>query len=227
MEKTTGGDDAVRFGTLHRLENRLIFLILMVLMFCSCRRDHAVTEEGDVQKHEIPDQEMWNSTVTVTHKGQVEAILQYGHLARYSEERLIKFDSGVVVDFFDRGEHASRLTADSGEMREESNDVRAMGNVVVISDSGLTLFTEELAYLQRLNKILTEKSVKITTDKGDTLYGVGFESDPNLRVWHIKNPRGKAHKGADRSEVMTRRQRARADSIDVSQKASGSDTLHY
>jgi len=68
--------------------------------------------------------------------------------------------------------------------------------VVVISDSGETLHTEKLLWNNKLQKILSEVEVMITTGT-DTLYGVGFESDAALNSWTIKEPKGKTTRLVD------------------------------
>ena len=73
---------------------------------------------------------------------------------------------------------------------EISNNLKANGNVYVVSDSGYTLLTSEILWDNRYKMIVAEDSVMFTTTEGDTLYGVGFESDMDLTKWKIKKPRG-------------------------------------
>ena len=70
----------------------------------------------------------------------------------------------------------------------------AYGNVVVVSDSGVTLYTDTLKWDNKEQKIYSEIPVKITTQDHDTLYGDSFKSDPNLDNYEILNPRGKSKK---------------------------------
>lgn len=172
--------------------------IFIVIAFLSCRSEKSVMVQKDSRGEEVPDQEMWQSTVTSMNKGKKEAVVQYGHMMHYPERKFYQFDDGVKVDFYDKtGAHASVLTSKRGELDEKTNNVKAMQNVVVVSDSGVTLFTEEIAFNQELNKIISTVDVKITTTKGDTFYGIGFESDPQLTNYEIKKLSGKAHKGLD------------------------------
>ena len=66
-----------------------------------------------------------------------------------------------------------------------SNNLQANGNVYVVSDSGYTLTTSELIWDNRYKMIIAEDSVMFTTTEGDTMYGVGFESDMDLDQWRI------------------------------------------
>lgn len=161
---------------------------------------------------ERPDQEGWNSTVVSTENGQRQAVVTYGHMARFNQKKLVTFDQGVQVQFFGvNGEIRSTLTADTGELLESTNDITAKGHVHVVSDT-LTLWTEKLYYVQALEKIRSDTTVRFVTLKGDTLYGTGFESDSRLRNWQITNLHGIAHRSLDLS--MDRLQkRPRPDSV--------------
>ena len=102
----------------------------------------------------------------------------------------------VEIDFYnDRGEHISMLYADSARINEQSNDLKANGNVYVVSDSGYTLSTQQIIWDNSYKVILAEDSIMFTTTEGDTLYGVGFESDSDLEEWRIFRPFGISREG--------------------------------
>ncbi|RKY79971.1 LPS export ABC transporter periplasmic protein LptC [candidate division KSB1 bacterium] len=144
---------------------------------------------------EIPDQEGWNSTLIISSLGKVNAKLQYGHMAKFSDKQIVYFDQGVQLDLYnEQGEHSSRVTAKRGLFNERENFVEAINNVVAHSDSGdVTLFTSRLRWDDRRKKIITNDFVTFVTDK-DTLYGYGFESNANLTHWVIKKPSGFSHR---------------------------------
>jgi LPS export ABC transporter protein LptC len=176
----------------------LKIFIFLAMFFLNCRSDKPVTVQKESTAGEVPDQEMWESNVTSLNRGKKEAVVHYGHMIHYPDRKFYEFDTGIQVDFYDKtGAHASTLTAKNGEMDEKTNNVKATKNVVVVSDSGVTLFTEEIAFNQELNKIISTVDVKIATTQGDTFYGVGFESDPQLTDYEIKKLSGTAHKGLD------------------------------
>jgi len=68
--------------------------------------------------------------------------------------------------------------------------MRAIKNVVVLSDSGVNLYTDTLTWDPDEEMVYTEDSVMVTTEENDTLYGVGFESDARLDHWTIEQPSG-------------------------------------
>lgn len=165
------------------------FCILMLLIFffgCSDVSDNEVLQSERV----YPDQESWDSEIVLTKDGRRRAVIVAGHLEKYNDRAEIILNEKVHVDFFDIEEtHLSHLSSDSARVYERTNDMVAQGNVVVVSDSGVTLYTEELKWNNKRERIVSDVFVKLVTDE-DTLTGIGFESDSNLENWVIFNPSG-------------------------------------
>lgn len=169
------------------------FFVIAGLSVAGCQSFHQ--PESPKAPEKIAEQEGWNSTVTVTRSGKPSAVIRFQHMQKFGKERVVQFDNGVVVDFYNNeGQHTSNLVAQEGKMHENSGDVEALGNVVVVSDSGITLFTEHLRWNNRREKIVSEEFVTIATPAGDTLYGHGFESDQLLQNWVILKPTGVSSK---------------------------------
>ncbi len=165
----------------------ILFIISLFLFGCDNRVDNRVknTRAG------IPDQESWNVTITITENGLTRSIVRAGHLEKYDDKKYILLDGNVDVDFFDEKEiHTTNLKSVSAEVEERNDFMRAMENVVVVSDSGVTLYTDTLVWDSKEELIYTEDKVMMTTEEGDTLYGIGFESDIELENWRILKPSG-------------------------------------
>ena len=73
--------------------------------------------------------------------------------------------------------------------------MRAIGNVVAVSDSGITLYTDTLIWDSKKEKMSTDDPIMLTTQKNDTLYGIGFESDSDLQNWKVIKPTGVTDRG--------------------------------
>ncbi len=67
-----------------------------------------------------------------------------------------------------------------------SQDMYAIDSVVAVSDSGVTLTTDELIWKNKSKKIITDKFVRIV-NKEEIIEGYGFESDQNLHNYTIFN----------------------------------------
>ena len=97
----------------------------------------------------------------------------------------------VKADFFDEdGIHISKLTSDSAFIDQKTNNLHAYGNVKVISDDSVKLFSNSILWDNHYKLITSNDSVMFTSSNNDTMYGVGFESDMDLTQWKIKKPRG-------------------------------------
>lgn len=154
---------------------------------------------GDaVPESEPPTQESWNSDLTLSRAGKRQAVIRYGHMEQYDSRRMAYFDAGVSVDFFNaEGRHTSVLTSDRGEYNSATGEVRAIRNVVVVSDTGVTLRTAFLRWDPRVEKILSDSAVTVTTQDADTLFGTGFESASDLSHWMIRKPTGSTTRRVD------------------------------
>ncbi len=162
--------------------------ILAMILLSSCTKESV---EELPSKEGMPDQESWGVNIILTDQGMIRAKVRSGHLEKYNEKEFIMLDSSVTVDFFDSYEqHTSVLTSNKAEVNQSSNDMKAIGNVVAVSDSGISLYSETLIWESNDEKLRTKDSIMITTLEKDTLYGVGFESDSDLKNWKIINPSG-------------------------------------
>jgi len=191
---------------------------LFVISSCQKKQDTVV---ADMEQTEYPDQEGWNSTVTSSKNGIVGAIIKYGHMQRFKKRKVVDFDKGIVVDFFDeQGVHTSNLISERGRLDEATNNIEAFGKVVVVSDTGITLMTERLRWDNSIEKIVSNNFVTIITVDQDTFYGNGFESDQNLENWHITSFSGKASRGLNLDFQFSKKKTS-----DLSSTKLESDTL--
>jgi len=128
--------------------------------------------------------------MTLTTDGKKNGIVNASHMKKYSKKNLTLIENGLTVDFFDKdGNHSSVLTSEGGRVDDTKQDMIAYGNVIVVSDSGMTLYTDTLKWDNERQKIISEIPVKITSVT-DTLYGDSFISDPNLENYEITNSHG-------------------------------------
>ncbi|MDO9548711.1 MAG: LPS export ABC transporter periplasmic protein LptC [Candidatus Marinimicrobia bacterium] len=169
------------------MKKPFIYLLLVILILaCSSVEDEVI--EADAKKY--PDQESWNTEIILTKNGQKRAIVLAGHLTKNNDESTIVLDETVDVDFFNAEQsHLSHLKSHRARVNENTNDLLASGNVVVVSDSGVTLYTEELRWDHRRERIISDVFITLVSDQ-DTLTGIGFESDSDLENWIIDKPAG-------------------------------------
>ncbi|NOZ63182.1 MAG: LPS export ABC transporter periplasmic protein LptC [Calditrichaeota bacterium] len=178
--------------------NKWFLTLIFVFSFAVACQKNEKNKAVEDERAPLPDQEAWNSTVTSTVDGKLNAVIHYGHMQRFKQRKVVDFDDGIEIDFYnEKGEHASKLTSERGKLNEASSDIEAFGNVVVVSDSGINLRTEHLYWDNSIEKVVSDTFVTITSADQDTFYGIGFESDQYLNNWVIRRISGKTSRGLD------------------------------
>ncbi len=172
---------------------RLFGIGNLVFLFAACSSD---TGKQTLQSEtDYPDQESWQATVLITKDARTVGKLQAGHVRKYSKKNITLLDDSLIVDFFNsEGGHTSVLYARGGKVFDVRQDMIAYGKVKVVSDSGLTLYTDTLRWDNKAQKIISDRAMMIVSDQGDTLFGDYFKSNPAMTDYEISNPRGKSSK---------------------------------
>ena len=173
--------------------NRLIIISFLVT---ACNNTE-INKLGETREG-LPDAESWNAIITLTNEGSKRAIIKSGHLEKHQQRQYILLDQNVDADFFNEDEvYTSNLKSEIAEIDESKDFLIAMGNVIVVSDSGVTLFTDTLSWDNVDEKVFTDDSVVFITEQNDTLYGIGFKSDIELNNWEIMQPKGVFNDGSN------------------------------
>jgi LPS export ABC transporter protein LptC len=168
-------------------------IVVLCLLLAGCSEEKVKPPFAPLGSgQDLPSQESWNAAITFTDSGKVTAVLHAGHIAMFAEKRVTNLDSGVVVDFFDsQARHTSILTARKGRVNDLTHDFEAHDSVVVVSDSGTTLRTEELFWSNAEQKVTTPAFVDIVSPT-EHIQGHGLESDQGLKHYTILRVTGSA-----------------------------------
>ena len=163
-------------------------LLTAFFLSVSCHADKKIQNENN--SAEIKENEIWKPFIILTRKDKKIVQARSDKLYKKKNESALLIGN-VEIDFYnDLGKHISILYSDSARINEDNNNLTAHGNVYVVSDSGYTLTTERIDWNNSYKMIVAKDSVMFTTSEGDTLYGVGFESDSDLEEWKIFRPIG-------------------------------------
>ena len=166
----------------------ILILFILTVIFNACSEEKVKPFiDASIKGAELPSQESWNATVFFTDSGKTKAVLKAGHLRVYENSKQTLLDSNITVDFYnERGQISTVLNAKRGKVNDATNDLYAFDSVVVVSDSGTTLKTDELMWRNKDRKIVSDKFVTILSPK-EKIQGYGFESDQNLKNYVIYN----------------------------------------
>ena len=164
-----------------RIKHRAYICFLIAIIAC---KPNSEINSKSINKN-IYDNEIFNPKIN---------IFQDKHLAVSSNsDRLIKDDGkdailigNVVSDFFnEEGGHITTLYSDSAIVENISNNLKAFGNVTVVSDSGFTLKSNQILWNNQYKLITSEDSILLTDKSNNKIRGVGFESDIDLTNYKI------------------------------------------
>ena len=172
---------------------RLILLFGIALVGLHCTEFDEEDTKAALEK-DYPDQESWDAQMYFTKEGKRRAVLQAGYIAKYTDKQYTLMKEGVTVEFYDEeGNLKSVLTSNEGKVLDNRQDMVATGNVILKAKNGSQLYSQELLWDNKEEKIISQVPVKITT-VSDTLYGDTFKSDPDLINYEITNARGTSQK---------------------------------
>jgi len=133
----------------------------------------------------LPDQQILDFVLTETKAGKKEWVLQAERAKVFDPSNQIHLDT-LVVDFYDeRGQHTSRLTSLGGVINRTTHNMEAFGEVLIVTDEGLELESDEVRWVNKLSQIVSDAPVTFTR-RGNVLRGVGFVSDASLENIEIR-----------------------------------------
>ncbi len=167
--------------------NKILFFVIFSL-FLSCYNNTKNLNTKSFQDY--PDNFITNPKITIYKKDKL-SLETTSDLLIKNESEDTKLKNNVTATFYNElGIKTSVLNSDSAFINEIDNSFNAFGNVKVVSDSGFILSTNSIYWDRNYNKVISNDSIRFTTEKNDTLYGLGFESDTDLSNWKILKPSG-------------------------------------
>ena len=167
--------------------NKILFFVISSL-FLSCYNNTKNLNTKSIQDY--PDNFITNPKITIYKKNKL-SLETTSDLLIKNESEDTKLKNNVTATFYNElGIKTSVLNSDSAIINEIDNSFNAFGNVKVISDSGFVLSTNSIYWDRNYNRVISNDSIRFTTEKNDTLYGLGFESDTDLSNWKILKPSG-------------------------------------
>ena len=111
--------------------------------------------------------------------------LKTAYLERWADKEIVTVRP-VFVDIYDStGERVAFLRADSGSLDMKFTYVYAYGHVYALTPKGASVRADSLLWNKKDNLVKTASYVRVVSEDGDVLQGVGFESDAQFDNWKI------------------------------------------
>lgn len=163
-----------------------LFTVLVLGVSCSEKSQEVLNkEEYEGAMNELEDVVFYYSdSAKVKVKGITKHRMEY---ANGDQE----FPKGLYLEFYDENGHVeSTIDANKAFFNKKEDWWRGREGVVVVNtESGKRLNTEELYWVPAEELIHTDKFVTISSDE-EVLYGNGLEAKQDFSSYSIKNPKG-------------------------------------
>jgi LPS export ABC transporter protein LptC len=127
---------------------------------------------------DLPVQMTYNYRTTQTRGGVPEWELWGGTAERYPGRKSLHL-TDVRMVFYEDGAKNAELTAESGEVEDDTKNTVARGNVVVVNAEGNRL-TSEILYWDNARELIHTDQFFRFEDGDQVLTGIGLETDPDL-----------------------------------------------
>lgn len=126
------------------------------------------------------DQIMYGARFTLTDQGMLRAHLLADTAFFFDDNTRIEMEKVNATFYTATGAKDAVLTSQHGTTNTRTNNMIARKNVVVVSEDGRRLTTQELVYNQQQNQISSD-SAFVMTEPNRRLEGIGFRSDPDMK----------------------------------------------
>jgi LPS export ABC transporter protein LptC len=166
----------------------------VLILFSACKEIEIPDELQNGLETLMSVEEVSDVVILYSDNAQLKARI-VGTKMRRSLDNINPYDEfldGVVVDFYnEKGEPESHLTSDYAIRYTKKGEViaRDPNGVILNNEEGDTLISSELIWLDRDDKIMTDKFVYIRTE-GRKIWGQGFESNMDFSKGRIRAVEG-------------------------------------
>lgn len=168
------------------------FVLCFLLIFSSCKTDLSkIVPPEDINS--LPQLSITNFKAQYKIANSLKAEAFAPIMNKYTiQKNTVEFPDGVNVKFFDKSFHiTTSLKCDEAINYPQQELWRFSKNVVIESQQGGTLSTQELYFDQKTQKIYSVKYVEVKDPQGNIIRGKGgFEANYDFTVYEFKNVDG-------------------------------------
>jgi len=162
-------------------------LIAGTALLSSCDKRELPVRE--LQIRELPSLSARDVETMYSDSGKVTLLVRTPLIQQFSNEEqpYTLFPEGLTVLFYDKKtEPQASISAQYARYTEKDELWELRDSVVAVNTDGDILETELLFWSEPRESVWSDRFVRIT-GKDQIIMGTGFESDPRLSKWKIKN----------------------------------------
>ena len=155
---------------------------LLAVVLPGCSSSEPGTEESEPAN--LPEQQIYDYRIIESEGGVRQWVLDSERMEKYPQKEQLELYE-VRMQFYRQGEFFSTLTSERGRANPKTKNLFCWGNVVVVTEDGRRLETEELHYDDQEGLIRNEVFNRFTWGD-DVMTGTGLEATPDLEYLEIK-----------------------------------------
>ena len=156
----------------------VVAILAAVSVACSPKKQPPVAAHSPLA--DSADQVIYRLRFRLTDAGLFRAELHADTAYFFEDNTRIEMEPVNTTFYTPTGAKDAVLTSRRGTYNSRTSNMIARKNVVVVSEDGRRLTTEELKYNQQKNEISSD-SAFVMTEPNRRLEGIGFRSDPNMK----------------------------------------------
>jgi LPS export ABC transporter protein LptC len=154
-----------------------VVLVMGIGVACDTKKQPPVAASSPLA--DSADQVMYGVKFNLTDRGVDRAHLEADTAYFFDDNTRIELENVNTTFYNSMGAKDAVLTSRRGTNNTRTGNMVARKNVVVVSEDGRRLTTNELIYNPQRNEISSD-SAFVMTEPNRRLEGIGFRSDPNM-----------------------------------------------
>ena len=187
------------FFEMKKTSKYITAIIIFNILFLSCKNKMEDIKKL-TSKIDYPEFTAKNITIYRSDSAKIVLRLETKKMIKYNtkEKNYILFPEGIyAIHYFPDYPHIeSYIKSDFAKYWPDKQLWVVKGNVEAQNKKGEKLFGEEIYWDQKLEKIYSDKNIKIQTDE-EIIYGKGFEADQYFENYTIKKIKGTVYINED------------------------------
>jgi len=187
------------FFEMKKILKYITAIIIFNILFFSCKNKMEDIKKL-TSKIDYPEFTAKNITIYRSDSAKIVLRLETKKMIKYNtkEKNYILFPEGIyAIHYFPDYPHIeSYIKSDFAKYWPDKQLWVVKGNVEAQNKKGEKLFGEEIYWDQKLEKIYSDKNIKIQTDE-EIIYGKGFEADQYFENYTIKKIKGTVYINED------------------------------